>query len=53
VSALALPVLAAGTTEGGIPRLPFGSWVDVAVDWVTSTFRGLFAAIKDLLSRSR
>jgi glycine betaine/proline transport system permease protein len=50
VSALALPVLAAGTTEGGIPRLPFGSWVDVAVDWVTSTFRGLFAAIKDLLS---
>jgi glycine betaine/proline transport system permease protein len=46
----ALSVLAADVTDAGIPRLPFGSWVDVAVDWITTTFRGLFAAIKDLLS---
>lgn len=42
--------LALDLTGQGVPRLPLGAWVDVAVDWVTSTFHGLFAAIKSVLT---
>lgn len=42
------PILALDTTDQGVPRLPLGEWVDVAVDWVTTTFRGLFSAIKSI-----
>ncbi|RMI03766.1 ABC transporter permease [Cellulomonas triticagri] len=36
-------------TDEGVPRLPLGSWVSDAISWITSTFRGLFAAIKSVL----
>ncbi|HEY0188822.1 MAG TPA: proline/glycine betaine ABC transporter permease [Cellulomonas sp.] len=42
--------LTALPTSDGVPRLPLGSWVDTAVDWVTSTFQGLFTLIKDVLA---
>jgi glycine betaine/proline transport system permease protein len=30
-----------------VPRLPLGEGIEIAVDWVTSTFRGLFAVLRD------
>lgn len=36
-------------TGSGVPRIPLGDWVDTFVDWVTSTFSGLFKAIKTVL----
>ncbi|MGO1318352.1 MAG: ABC transporter permease [Cellulomonadaceae bacterium] len=32
-----------------VPRIPVGQWADSAVDWLTSTFSGLFAVIKTVL----
>jgi glycine betaine/proline transport system permease protein len=43
------PVLALGTTDQGVPRLPLGELVDAAITWVTTTFAGLFSAIKSVL----
>ncbi len=32
-----------------LPRLPLGDAVETATDWVTSTFRGLFRAVRDVV----
>jgi glycine betaine/proline transport system permease protein len=37
------------STDQGIPRLPLGDAVDTAITWVTSTFSGVFSAIKSVL----
>ncbi|GEL45150.1 proline/glycine betaine ABC transporter permease [Cellulomonas hominis] len=42
-------VRALESTDQGIPRLPLGDAVDTAITWVTSTFSGVFAAIKSVL----
>lgn len=42
-------MLPAEITSDGVPRLRLGDAVDGAISWVTSTFSGLFAAIKDVL----
>lgn len=42
-------MLPAEITSDGVPRLHLGDVVDSAISWVTSTFSGLFAAIKDTL----
>ncbi|MFI2753044.1 ABC transporter permease [Cellulomonas sp. P22] len=39
----------ASPTPTDLPRLPLGSWVADIVDWVTSTFSGLFAEIRAVL----
>lgn len=45
-----LPAARPSATDGtGVPRLPLGEWVDAAVSWVTTTFKGLFAALKQVL----
>lgn len=38
--------LALDTTGTGMPRLPLGEAVETAIDWVTTTFDAVFAAIK-------
>lgn len=30
-------------------RIPLGDWVDVFVDWITSTFRGFFGVIREII----
>ncbi|MGH1562410.1 ABC transporter permease [Mumia sp. DW29H23] len=37
-------------TDGPIPRIPLGDWVEQGVDWVTDTFRPFFDLVKDVLS---
>ncbi len=37
------------STSTGMPRLPLGEWAADVVDWVTSTFRGLFDQIRAVL----
>ncbi|MCC2308767.1 proline/glycine betaine ABC transporter permease [Cellulomonas sp. zg-Y338] len=39
----------ASASTGGLPRLPLGAWASDVVDWVTSTFRGLFSQIRAVL----
>jgi glycine betaine/proline transport system permease protein len=46
---VSVSILALETTDTGVPRLPLGTWVDTGIDWVTSTFRGVFSAIKSVL----
>ncbi|GII99327.1 glycine betaine/proline transport system permease protein [Sediminihabitans luteus] len=43
-------VLAAADDTGTfVPRLPFGDWVESAVDWVTTTFDAVFDVVKAIL----
>jgi ABC-type branched-subunit amino acid transport system permease subunit len=42
-------VIAAAETQSGLPRIPFGDWVDTAVSWITSTFAWLFDLVKDVV----
>lgn len=44
LTAFVSTVSTAGTD--GLPRLPLGSWIADAVDWTTSTFRGLFDQVR-------
>ncbi len=37
------------TAADGLPRLPLGSWIAEAVTWTTSTFRGLFDQVRDVV----
>ncbi len=37
-------------TQSGLPRAPLGEWVDIFVDWVTSTFSWFFDLIKSVLT---
>ena len=39
----------AAQTQSGLPRIPFGDWVDTAVSWITSTFAWLFDLVKDVV----
>ena len=45
---LAMSTTASAST-GGLPRLPLGAWASDVVDWVTSTFRGLFSQVRAVL----
>ena len=42
-------MITAAETQSGLPRIPFGDWVDTAVSWITSTFAWLFDLVKDVV----
>ncbi|NPC97697.1 proline/glycine betaine ABC transporter permease [Nocardioides sp. zg-DK7169] len=35
-------------TDTGVPRIPFGEWVDEGFDWVTNTLGGFFDTVADV-----
>ncbi|GIG24809.1 ABC transporter permease [Cellulomonas denverensis] len=42
--------MSSATIADWLPRLPLGEWVDAAVDWITTTFSGLFKVIRTVLT---